>query len=100
MLVTDDGISRLANELHPLKALFPMSMSTDDGIVRLANELHPLKARFSMLVTDGGISRLATFVLSTPHSFHELLLMVVTPFGIAKCIFCFNSQKRVHNTCL
>ena len=40
MLVTDDGITRLANELHPSKALNPMRV-TDDGIARLAKELHP-----------------------------------------------------------
>ena len=40
MLVTDDGIARLVNELHPLKALIPM-LVTDDGIARLANEVHP-----------------------------------------------------------
>ena len=40
MLVMDDGIARLANALHPSKALFPM-LGTDDGIARLANELHP-----------------------------------------------------------
>jgi len=43
MLVTDGGISRLANELHPLNAASPM-LATDDGIVTLANELHPWKA--------------------------------------------------------
>ena len=43
MLVTDDGIARLANELHPEKALSPMRV-TDDGIARLANDVHPLKA--------------------------------------------------------
>ena len=40
MLVTDDGIVRLANELHPKKAAAPI-LVTDDGIARLANELHP-----------------------------------------------------------
>ena len=115
MLVTDDGIARLANKLHPSKAQYPMSV-TDDGIARLANELHPLKAPPPMLVTDDGISRLAnelqflkalsprlvtdngmvtrvTFALSTPHSFHESSpfpfqsdpLMVVVPSGMAKC---------------
>ena len=43
MLVTADGIARLANELHLLKALTPM-LVTDDGIARLVNELHPEKA--------------------------------------------------------
>jgi len=40
MLVTDDGIARLVNELHPEKAPLPMLM-TAEGIERLANELHP-----------------------------------------------------------
>ena len=40
MLVTDDGIARLANALHPSKAWSPM-LVTDDGIATLANELHP-----------------------------------------------------------
>ena len=93
MLVTDDGIARLANELHLWKAPSPM-LVTDDGIARRANERHPEKAKPPMLVTDDGISRLAnelqflkawsprlvtddgtvtcvTFALSTPHSFHE-----------------------------
>ena len=43
MLVTDDGIARPANELHPSKALSPM-LVTDDGIEKIANELHPEKA--------------------------------------------------------
>jgi len=40
MLVTDDGIARLANDLQPKKAAAPM-LVTDDGISRLANEQHP-----------------------------------------------------------
>ena len=43
MLVTEAGISRLANELHFRKTASPM-LVTDDGILRLANELHPKKA--------------------------------------------------------
>ena len=39
MLVTDNGIVRLANALHPSKTEPPM-LVTDDGISRLANELH------------------------------------------------------------
>ena len=58
MLVTEAGMVRLANALHPLKAQSPM-LVTDDGIARLTNELHPSIARFSMLVTDDGIARLA-----------------------------------------
>ena len=116
MLVTDDGIARLANEVHPLKARCPM-LATEDGIATLVNELHPSKTPFPMLVTDDGIARLAnelhpkkaqspilvtedgmvtcvTFVLSTPHSFQESSpfphtfspLMVVVPSGMAKCI--------------
>ena len=44
MLVTDDGIARLANELHLEKAPPPM-LVTDDGIARFANALHPEKAK-------------------------------------------------------
>ena len=40
MLVTDDGIARLANALQSMKARDPM-LVTDDGIARLANALHP-----------------------------------------------------------
>ena len=72
MLVTDDGMSRLANELHPQKAPPPI-LVTDDGIARLANEMHPPKAQPPMLVTDDGMVTCVTFVLSTPHSFHESL---------------------------
>ena len=39
MLAMDDGIARLANEMHPSKALSPM-LVTDDGIARPANEVH------------------------------------------------------------
>ena len=93
MLVTDDGIARLANELHPLKAPSPM-LVTDDGIARLANALHPWKALSPMLLTDDGMVTRVTFALSTPHSFHESSpspsqsdpLMVVVPSGMAKCI--------------
>ena len=88
MLVTDDGISRRANELHLPKALSPM-LVTDDGISRLASELHSRKASFPMLVTDDGIVTRVTLVLSTPHSFHESTsdprVMEVVPSGIAKC---------------
>ena len=85
MLVTDDGIARLANALHPSKALSPIAV-TEFGIlidfslsltlrgqpfserravpsgmstVTLANELHPSKAWYPMLVTDDGIAKLA-----------------------------------------
>jgi len=34
---------KVANALHPQKALYPM-LVTDDGIARLANVLHPKKA--------------------------------------------------------
>ena len=92
MLVTDDGIVRLANERHPWKTSSPM-LVTDDGIVRLANELHPLKELIPMLVTDDGIVTRVTFVLSTPHVFHESSrsplqsgwVMEVVPAGMAKC---------------
>ena len=70
MLVTDDGIARLAKELHPQKASSPM-LVTDGGIARLANALHPLNAWSPMLVTDDGMVIRVTLVLSTPHSFHE-----------------------------
>ena len=68
---------------------------TDDGMARLANELHLSKAWSPMRVTDDGIVTRVTFVLSTPHSFHESktspssrqfgCVMVVVPSGIAKC---------------
>jgi len=72
MLVTDDGIVRLANDLHPSKA--PLSMLvTDNGISRLVNEPHPKKAASPKLVTNDGIVTRVTFVLSTRHSFHARL---------------------------
>ena len=66
---------------------------TDDGMAKLANTLHPLKAWFPMLVTDDGMVTCVTFALSTPHSFHESSpsshqsgpSMVVVPSGMAKC---------------
>ena len=58
MLVTDDGVSRLANALQSAEAFDPM-LVTEDGISRLANELHSAKAQASMVVTDDGIARLA-----------------------------------------
>ena len=83
MLVTDDGISRLANELHPWKARFPM-LVTDDGIARLANELHPLKALSPMLVTDDGIVTLVTLPLSTSHAAQSVSVMTMVPSGMVK----------------
>ena len=83
MLVTADGISRLANELHPSKAQPPM-LATDGGIARLANELHPEKAWFPMLVTDDGISRHVTFVFSTPDPAQELFVQTAVPSGMTK----------------
>ena len=66
---------------------------TDDGIARLANELHLEKASAPMLVTDDGMVTRVTFALSTPHFPQESSsspsksapLMVVVPSGIAKC---------------
>ena len=55
---------------------------TDDGIARLANELHPEKAQFSMLVTDDGMVTCVTLVLSTIQFTPS---MVVVPSGMAKC---------------
>ena len=60
-MVTDGGISRLANELQFLKAPFPI-LVTDDGIVRFANELHPSKARFPMLVAVSGKTMLVNLL--------------------------------------
>ena len=51
----------VTNEQHPLKAWCPM-LVTDDGIARLANELHSEKAKSPMLVTDDGIARLVNEV--------------------------------------
>ena len=44
---------------------------TDDGIARLANDVHPMKAQYPMLVTEDGMVTCVTLVLSNPHSFHE-----------------------------
>ena len=101
MLVTDDGIARLANALHLEKAYSPM-LVTDDGIARFVNELHPLKAQSPILVTEDGMVTCVTFVLSTPHSFQESSpfphtsgpLMVVVPSGMAKCIPPWPSDVR------
>ena len=106
MLVTDDGISRLANELHPSKGPSSMLM-TDDGMlidftfalifrgqscserrvvssgmttVTLANELHSLKALYPMMVTDDGISRLANEL----HPLKASAPMLVTDDGISR----------------
>ena len=73
---------------------------TDDGIARLANELHPWKAAPPMLVTDDGMVTCVTLDLSTPHSFHESSpfpnqfppLMVVVPSGMVKCITAWPSD--------
>ena len=75
---------------------------TDDGISRLANELQFLKAWSPRLVTDDGTVTCVTFALSTPHSFHESSplpkksapLMVVVPSGMAKCIPPWPSDVR------
>ena len=55
---------------------------TDDGIARLANELHPSKALYPMLVTDDGMVTRVTLVLSTIQFTPS---MVVVPSGMAKC---------------
>jgi len=83
MLVTDDGIARLANALHPLKALSPMLM-TDDGIARLASKLHPLKSL--MLFTDDGIVTLVSLNFDTPQRRHESSSTVTVPSGMLKCL--------------
>ena len=43
MLVTDDGITRLANALHPTKTEHPM-LVTELPMVTLLNEMHLAKA--------------------------------------------------------
>ena len=43
MLVTDGGMSTLANDLQSQKAQKPI-LVTDEGISTLANEVHPWKA--------------------------------------------------------
>ena len=64
-------MSRLANELHPQKALSSILVN-DIGIATYANELHPSKAYALMLVTDEGIVTLLTFVWSTPNNTSHL----------------------------
>ena len=70
MLVTDTGISILAKELHPLKALEPM-LVTNVEMSTLVKEAHPMKAYSPMLVTEVGMSTLVTIVLSTSQPAHE-----------------------------
>jgi len=74
----------LLNEVHPLKALSPMSV-TDDGISKLANALHPKKAESPMLVTDGVISinELNTTVVNELHSLKALSSINLTDAGIS-----------------
>ena len=40
MAVTDSGMVKLFNELHPLKQFFAMAV-TDSEIIKDVNELHP-----------------------------------------------------------
>ena len=54
-------------------------------MVMLANELHPSKAFPPMTVTESGMVTIFTASLSTPHSSHELYLIVVVPSGMLKC---------------
>jgi len=106
MLVTDDGITRLANAVHPLKASSSIAV-TESGMLidfilsltsrgqpvserlavpsgtstaTLANELHPLKALRPMSVTDDGIARLANAL----HLKKARFPMLVTDDGIAR----------------
>lgn len=73
MLVTGDGIARLANELHRLKAPTPM-LATDDGISMLPTScIHrkPRKPRLRCwrLTTEW---QHVSFLFCLPsHSFHE-----------------------------
>ena len=91
MLVTDDGISRLANELHLAKAWSPM-LVTDDGIIRLANKQHPEKAPSPMLVTDDGTVTLISINVDTPQCSHESASTVTVPSGMLKCL----SRNELH----
>ena len=58
---------------------------TEDGIATPVNELHPLKALIPMLVTEDGMVTVFIVVLSTPHSSHDPLSIVMVPSGILKC---------------
>ena len=96
MLVTDEGMSRLSNELHPAKACFSI-LVTDAGMATRTNETHSKKAFAPMLVKDVGNVTLFTVVLSTPHSRHESRppppkrlsrsgwVMLAVPSGMSKC---------------
>jgi len=85
MAVVPSGILKcffgICNELQPSKAWSPM-LVTDGGIVRLANELHPRKAPSPILVTDGGILRLTNEV----HPQKALPPMLVTDDGIVRLV--------------
>jgi len=102
MLVTDDGISRLANELHPSKACSPMP-STDDGIATRTNALQPLNAPASMRVTEDGRATTNGFFLSTsPHAFDMERVMVGVPCGTSICsgvllLYCPRTGPRAGN---
>jgi len=106
MLVTEAGMVRLANAVHPLKASSPITV-TESGMLidfilsltlrdqrfserlavpsgtstaKLANALHWLKAPCPIKVTDDGIVTLANEV----HPLKAPLPMLVTDDGIAR----------------
>ena len=64
-------MTKVARVSQQLKALAPM-LVTEAGIVRLANELHPLKARGPIVVIESGMLIDFTFALALwSQSFNE-----------------------------
>lgn len=74
-----------------LKALAPM-LVTGDGIARLANELHRLKAPTPMLATDDGISMLPTSCIHRKPRKPRLRCWRLMPFLAKLCVQCVDGQ--------
>jgi hypothetical protein len=75
MLVTDGGISRLANNSQYLKALSPM-LVTDGDIVTCFNKLQFSNVPSPISVTDDGITTVVTSSL-----LNALPVVEATPVG-------------------
>lgn len=75
----EEGIEINFNEEHPLKALYPISV-TDDGIDISTNDVHLEKAFFPIDVNDDGSSNV--IFINELHSLKALSFISLTEEGI------------------
>ena len=87
IIVTDDGMVRVANEAHPINAP-ALILVTDAGKITCFNEVHPENAFASIIDTDAG----KTTCINDVHPENvfagiEVILVAAIKLTVCTCVF-------------